>query len=132
MSSHSSLPWSTSVAIAATVNALPVDPVAKIVSASTCGALAQLAHAPAVRERGLAVLDDGDGDARGAGILAQGLDMLDEAGGRIGQRGAGDRRQQRAGSPDAARQDAVCGTSSSPGAGLLRTRASPIVASGTT
>src|SRR5688572_12405599 len=35
LSSHLSLPWSTSVAIAATVNALPVDPVAKIVSAST-------------------------------------------------------------------------------------------------
>ena len=35
LSSHLILPWSTSVASAALVNALPVEPVKKIVSAST-------------------------------------------------------------------------------------------------
>ena len=59
-SSQEILPASTRVASAATVNALPVDPVSKMVSTSTASGAPQLAHAEAVQERGLVVLRDGN------------------------------------------------------------------------
>ena len=58
------------------------------------GGLAELADAPALGERGLAMLDDRDGDAGRAGLLAQRLDLGIEARGRIRQSGNGEREQR--------------------------------------
>ena len=95
LSSHLILPASTSVASAALVKALPVDPVKKIVSASTGRLVRDVAHAPAMRQRDLAVLDDGDGDAGHAPCLAKLFHALLEPGRRRGRRGRSEQRPRR-------------------------------------
>ncbi len=110
------------------MNALPVDPVWKIVSASTFAGSPELADAPAFGERGLAVLDDRDCDAGRAGLLAERLDPGLETRGRIGERRRGE-REQRQGEQMAQGHAA---TSLAVAERRRISRASPIVISGST
>ena len=88
------LACSTSVASAATVNALPVDPVAKMVSAST-GAGSPSLRTPKPRASvGPPLLDDRDGHAGNADVARSALDPRVEA--RRRARPASKRQQRRA------------------------------------
>ena len=99
------------MASAAAVNAFETEPIWKMVSPSTGLAILQAAHAEALGQADLAVLDDGDGDARVALALAQGLDLGLEAGRRRGpgKGGHGERDGERGEDIDACGASLGCG-----------------------